>query len=118
MKNIFVLLTALSLMINTLSAQKIEELEYVLTQSVSVEFEEYNLKAHILAETKRIRINDDYYYTWYKSGNVKRTRGGYTGKLLHGVCISYYLDKSLKSKGNYLYGLKDGVWKHWWFWFT
>ncbi|MFN6945503.1 MAG: toxin-antitoxin system YwqK family antitoxin [Cytophagaceae bacterium] len=67
-----------------------------------------------LASTEsRPKISDDKFYYWYGARDIKRTRGGYSGKLLHGIYAEYYHNKNLKEKGRIKYGLKQGTWKSW-----
>ncbi|HSY61324.1 MAG TPA: hypothetical protein VK796_05575 [Cytophaga sp.] len=60
-----------------------------------------------------INANEDKYYYWFAQNDIKKTRGGYDGKLLHGDYIVYYPNKDLCTKGLFKYGLKTGSWKSW-----
>jgi len=53
------------------------------------------------------------YYTWFHDGDVKTTRGAYTGKVLHGVYEKFNHQGSLLGKGEFNHGLKTGVWLSW-----
>jgi hypothetical protein len=56
---------------------------------------------------------EDRYYYWFMAGQIKRTRGGVDGKVLHGKYTAYYFNKSLKQKGLFYKGLKNGRWISW-----
>jgi hypothetical protein len=53
------------------------------------------------------------FYAWYSANQVHATQGGYSGRLLDGPYIEYYLDKNLKEEGFFKKGLKNGTWKSW-----
>ncbi|HXA01796.1 MAG TPA: hypothetical protein VNW99_07410 [Cytophagaceae bacterium] len=93
------------------TAQKSFELPS--NQRVILNFEDHIVYATVLHEEANIKINDNKYYYWYKSNDIKITRGGYDGKLLHGNYTEYYPNKNLKQKGEYKYGLKIGEWRNW-----
>lgn len=52
-------------------------------------------------------------YYWFKAQKVMGTQGGSAGQLLHGAFESFYANKQLCAKGNYLRGLKNGRWFYW-----
>lgn len=64
-------------------------------------------------EDKRIKVEDEKWYSWYQSNMIVTTQSGYNGKLLHGKYQETYLDKHIKKQGTYHFGLKDGTWKEW-----
>lgn len=61
----------------------------------------------------KIKVNNEFTYSWYKSNQIMHTKGGYDGKLLHGSYAEFYLNNNLKEKGTYKKGLKNGEWKLW-----
>lgn len=61
----------------------------------------------------KIKVNNELTYSWYKSNQILQTKGGYDGKLLHGVFAEFYLNNNLKEKGIYKKGLKNREWKSW-----
>lgn len=61
----------------------------------------------------KTKVNNELTYHWYKSDRILQTKGGYDGKLLHGVYAEFYLNNNLKEKGVYKKGLKNGEWKTW-----
>lgn len=71
----------------------------------------------IYAEVDQVRssgdVGDDVFYYWYSANDVKRTQGGYEGKLLHGKYTEFYSNKDLKVQGKFSHGVKSGRWKMW-----
>ncbi|HEX8545807.1 MAG TPA: hypothetical protein VF691_02535 [Cytophagaceae bacterium] len=59
------------------------------------------------------KADEDLYYYWFGGNDIKRTRGGYDGKLLHGEYTASYFNKNLKEKGKIKKGLRKGKWKSW-----
>lgn len=53
------------------------------------------------------------YYYWYASNMIHELQGGYSGKLLDGAYMEFYLNKNVKQQGIFRQGLKTGVWKDW-----
>jgi hypothetical protein len=58
-------------------------------------------------------VKQNLVYFWYSANTIHTTQGGFSGKLLNGLYIEYYLNKNLKEQGKFKKGLKDGVWKSW-----
>jgi len=52
-------------------------------------------------------------YAWYSGNQINTTQGGFNGKLLDGEFTEYFLNKNLKSKGEFEEGLKVGLWRNW-----
>jgi hypothetical protein len=92
-------------------AQK--EIDLPVNHRVILNFVDHVVYANIVTTDKKIKPNDDLYYFWYNANDIKKTRGGYDGKLLHGEYIEFYPNKNLKQKGDFKYGLKTGEWKTW-----
>jgi antitoxin component YwqK of YwqJK toxin-antitoxin module len=65
-----------------------------------------------LKETLKFTDPEKIYY-WYSNNQIKTTRGGYSGKLLHGFYTDFYANNSLKEQGRFKMGLKVGEWKAW-----
>jgi hypothetical protein len=82
-------------------------------QRVVLNYIDHVVYANILHEESKIHVNDNKYYYWYNANDIKITRGGYDGKLLHGNYTEYYPNKNLKQKGEFKYGLKVGEWREW-----
>lgn len=57
--------------------------------------------------------SDSKYYTWYGTENIHITEGAFSGKLLHGSYLELYPNRTLKLKGGYNKGLKNGKWQSW-----
>lgn len=57
--------------------------------------------------------SDKVSYYWYKSREIQTSKGGYSGKLLHGEYISHDVNNGLKEKGFIKHGLKQGKWIMW-----
>lgn len=62
-------------------------------------------------ELKTVAYNKT--YAWFAGNQIHTTQGGYSGKLLHGLYTDFYLDNNIKEQGNFVMGLKDGIWKSW-----
>jgi hypothetical protein len=94
-------------------AQKMPEVDAL--NRVILNHKDSIVYAHLMPseEHKKVKANDRYKYYWYANHDIKITRGGFDGKLLHGVYTEFYHDKELKVKGNFKKGLKTGTWKSW-----
>src|SRR4051812_4990317 len=87
--------------------------DLAINQKVVIRFEDRIVNVDLLQSDKKVKAQDDKYYHWYNSNDIKITRGGFSGKLLHGHYTEYYLNKNLKEKGQFKNGLKTGEWKSW-----
>jgi len=60
-------------------------------------------------------FDKDKTYSWYSeiTQDVKETKGGAGGKLLHGNYKSYYKNGDLFQTTNYFLGLEDGTFTQW-----
>jgi len=71
----------------------------------------------ITAEIKPLEFTPKKYinrfYYWYSSNAIKKTQGGYSGKLLNGLYVEYWPNKNLREQGNFYGGLKDKEWSSW-----
>ncbi|MAY21684.1 MAG: hypothetical protein CMC74_02790 [Flavobacteriaceae bacterium] len=72
---------------------------------------EYDIHFYVLNET--VDFEKDKMYHWYKSGEIHNSFGAPAGKLLHKEFLKYYADSQLAEKGEFYYGLKNGLWKQW-----
>lgn len=52
-------------------------------------------------------------YYWFHQGEIRKTQGNYTGKVLHGPFEKFDRDGYLLTKGTFNHGLKTGVWLNW-----
>jgi len=89
--------------------------EWTLKPYNSVRWNDAETQVHAYLTTEDASgLKTDRRYTWFDKGAIGNTQGGYSGKLLHGVYTSWYLpSKQLKEKGEYVYGLKEGIWLYW-----
>lgn len=74
---------------------------------------EYIVYAEIAQGRVSDEVSDDVFYYWYSANEIKRTQGGYDGKLLHGKYTEFYSNKDLKAQGKFSHGVKTGQWKMW-----
>ncbi|OFX68959.1 MAG: hypothetical protein A2X12_05490 [Bacteroidetes bacterium GWE2_29_8] len=82
--------------------------------TVNVSNKEGFAKFSVLEDNKKkIKANVLFNYCWYYKNEIHTTKGGFSGKLLHGEFVSYYNNNSLKQQGTFNYGLKNGQWKEW-----
>lgn len=94
-----------------------------LDKSLSINFEkdrlwlEHNdgyVELWILHDTQiKVKEKNRKYYHFVFRNRLYASQGGYTGKILDGLSTEFYFDLTMKSKGNYSLGLKDGKWKYW-----
>ncbi|HSZ72324.1 MAG TPA: hypothetical protein VK750_06575 [Cytophagaceae bacterium] len=90
-----------------------QKVDYSVTNMVTVVYNDYFVYAHFSADEEDIKIDDEKIYYWYAANDIKKTRGGYDGKILHGLYTAFYKNKNLMEKGMFSHGLKKGVWKSW-----
>lgn len=85
----------------------------IVNNRVIVNFYDNTVYMEILTKKTKKKASDDKFYYWYSANDIKRTRGAYEGKLLHGKYSDFYINKNLKEKGRMKYGLRVGTWKSW-----
>jgi len=73
------------------------------------------IHAHVLNKKISQRLKPNLFYYWFTSGKISMTQGGYSGKLLNGTFEEYFENKNLSRKGEFINGLKEGLWKEWYF---
>jgi hypothetical protein len=83
------------------------------TYTVYINYEDYSVRANVLYNSDKIKTKMFHTYYWYMNNDIKKTEGGFDGKLLHGEYKSFFRNLNLKEEGNFKYGLKDGIWKTW-----
>lgn len=76
-------------------------------------FSGYYSKFKVAPKSKKIKVKDEIYYSWFAGDRMIETQGGYSENLLHGEYIETYNNKNLKQKGIYHKGRKTGVWRRW-----
>jgi len=52
-------------------------------------------------------------YFWHRNGQLRSTKGDYSGNILHGNSQEFDKSGRMLEKGAYYYGTKDGEWKSW-----
>lgn len=73
---------------------------------------EYDIECYVsLKEVSS--FDEDKAYYWFKSGEIHTSRYGAGGFVLHKTYSKFYESNQLAEKGEFNYGLKDGVWKSW-----
>jgi hypothetical protein len=94
-------------------AQKLPEIDAL--NRVILNHKDSIIYAHLLPaeDGRKIHISDNYWYCWYAQHDIKETRGGFDGKVLHGEYTEFYGTKELKKKGYFKNGMKTGKWKSW-----
>jgi len=107
----FVPLACLLLMSMGVFAQKYTDV--AVNNRVILNKGEYIIYAELVQSHSSREVSDDIFYYWYSANEVKRTQGGYDGKLLHGKYTEFYSDKDLKVQGKFSHGVKTGQWKMW-----
>ncbi|WP_028981079.1 toxin-antitoxin system YwqK family antitoxin [Sporocytophaga myxococcoides] len=109
MKRLYFLIL-LSIPLSVLAQRKID---LHIPNRVIVNFLDHVVYAEIVEGKPLIKVTDEYFYYWYSANDIKRTRGGFEGKLLHGLYSDFYMNKNLREKGMFRFGRKEGLWKSW-----
>ncbi len=73
---------------------------------------EYDIECYVSLKDVSSFDEDKAYY-WFKSGEIHTSRFGAGGFVLHKTYSKFYESNQLAEKGEFNYGLKDGVWKSW-----
>jgi antitoxin component YwqK of YwqJK toxin-antitoxin module len=60
-----------------------------------------------------LKTNPHVTYAWQRNGQLRSTRGDFSGNILHGNFQEFDKSGKMMEKGNYYYGAKDGEWKSW-----
>lgn len=60
-----------------------------------------------------LKTNPHVTYAWQRNGQLRSTRGDFSGNILHGNFQEFDKSGRMLEKGNYYYGAKDGEWKSW-----
>lgn len=85
----------------------------LMNNRVIVNHPESTVYAFVVSDNEKRKTDDAHFYYWFASNDIKKTRGTYEGKLLHGYYTEFYLNKNLKEKGKIRYGLRQGRWNSW-----
>ncbi|PBQ30237.1 hypothetical protein CNR22_00170 [Sphingobacteriaceae bacterium] len=81
--------------------------------NITINFDDYTVKTQMLSQNKNLSVSNDKIYMWYASQKIIETKGGYDGRLIHGIYRSFYLNNQLKEQGQIHYGLRNKQWKYW-----
>ncbi|MDJ1486103.1 hypothetical protein QNI16_36815 [Cytophagaceae bacterium YF14B1] len=93
---------------------KAQKIEMPLHNRVIVNYPEKVVYAYYLpSDQKHKPAKESLFYYWFAANDIKRTRGAYDGKLLHGTYTEFYSNKNLKEKGVMRHGIKTGIWQGW-----
>jgi antitoxin component YwqK of YwqJK toxin-antitoxin module len=68
---------------------------------------------YIVYQEISIKINPHITYVWHRNGQLRSTKGDYSGNILHGSYQEFDKSGKMLEKGVYYYGTKDGEWKSW-----
>ena len=68
----------------------------------SVIFQEISIKTH-----------SQITYYWHRNGQLRSTRGDFSGNILHGNYQEFDKSGRMLEKGMHYFGTKDGEWKSW-----
>jgi len=72
----------------------------------------FDIECYVYAKPLKA-FEDHFTYYWFKSGEIITTKGGANGFVLHKEYAKRYRSKQLAEKGSFRFGLKNGLWKHW-----
>jgi len=114
-RNIFIKIGTLSIFIlfsGFLLAQTKYD-KHLINNLININYPDSTVSAEIYHKDKVVKPRINRYYIWYRANDIKTTRGGYDGKLIHGDYTVFYHDKSLKEKGKVRKGQKKGRWIRW-----
>lgn len=95
------------------AAQKFIMPNEVLMNRIYVQYNDSIVETYYYKGDKEIKAKEDVVYYWYAARDIKHTRGGYEGKILHGKYTMFYANKDLHTKGTFNYGVKIGKWEYW-----
>lgn len=85
----------------------------VIHDRITLNSPDSTVVTYLWPSKEEIPVDEDKIYYWYKANQIRISRGGYGGELLHGNYTSYYIDQNLQQKGEFKKGLKVGSWKSW-----
>lgn len=65
---------------------------------------------YVVHNPEKVDIKKDVEYHWYSDRKIHKSRGTFSGELLHGVYEHQSRDFELKENGRFHLGLKDSIW--------
>jgi hypothetical protein len=72
-----------------------------------------SISFEVCAVNPKVVAKESSSYSWYLDDKILQTRGGFSGRLLHGRYTSFYGNKNLRERGTYIKGRKEGKWMKW-----
>lgn len=88
--------------------------EQIKTKEIKISYADGSEVFRICVTNPQMNYKDDKKYTWYTEfSNIKTTKGGSGGNLLHGNYKLFDELGNLRSDKNYYLGLQDGTEKNW-----
>ena len=105
---IFILLIKLSHV-----AYSQDKIKYSPTREFILDYDDSTIVANILAQTPKVKIDNNLTYYWFENNKVKSNKGGFSGRLLHGEYKVLDKNKNLIKQGHFTNGVVDGTWKTW-----
>jgi antitoxin component YwqK of YwqJK toxin-antitoxin module len=85
----------------------------MLNDKVTVNYADHLVTSGVKPAEEVSEMNPGKVYFWYSANQIRSTRGGFSGKVLHGSYTDFFLTKNLKEAGQFLNGLKEGEWRQW-----
>lgn len=67
----------------------------------------------VIFQEMTIKTNSLVTYFWHRNGQLRSTRGDFSGNILHGNYQEFDKSGRMLEKGTFYYGTKDGEWKSW-----
>lgn len=83
------------------------------SREIVINYEDSTLKAEVSFKEIKYKPKNNLVYYWYKSNEVKKNLGGYSGQLLNGKYSVYDIENNLITQGYFKNGIKTGIWKKW-----
>lgn len=105
--------TILFALISTLVAFSQEEVNYSNLRSLRDGEVFIRFQVMDLSDSKKVKLEKEETYFWFKSQKVMTTQGGASGLLLDGIYEEFYPNNQLKVKGYFKKGVKHNAWKFW-----
>ena len=84
---------------------------YEFSQYRRIQSKTYKEECSLTAAKIVPKINKTYY--WFKANAIHHSKGDFGGELLNGSYKRYYITNELEIKGEFVNGLKKGLWKAW-----
>src|SRR4051812_5239292 len=76
-----------------------EFLKQVVQDRITINSTDSTVVTYLWPSKEEIKVDEEKVYYWYKANQIRTSRGGYAGELLHGNYTCYYIDQNLKQKG-------------------